>query len=199
MADSASRAPVSFWRSVAVRRVLAGGLLLAAGFVLEKAGVAHVRIIPVYVASMLLAGIDWLRHGWKELVHCREVGIEVLMAAAAVGAAVFGLWDEAAALVFLYGLAEAVEHLTYDRARRAVESLLALVPARATVLRNGGGGSPSKLPRFGGRIESACARASRSRQTASSRKVRRASTSPASRASRCPSTRCPVTGSSPAR
>ncbi|MBK6407612.1 MAG: cation-translocating P-type ATPase [Holophagales bacterium] len=83
------------------------------------------------------SGADWGRHGWEELVHCREVGIEALMAAAAIGAAALGLWDEAAALVFLYGLAESVEHLTYDRAKRAIERLLDLVPAQASVLRDG--------------------------------------------------------------
>jgi Cation transport ATPase len=40
-------------------------------------------------------------------------------------------------LVFLYGLAESVEHLTYDRAKRAIERLLDLVPAQASVLRDG--------------------------------------------------------------
>jgi Cd2+/Zn2+-exporting ATPase len=124
-------------RAREMRSVLAGGLLLAAGLVLERLGAGHVWVIPLYLASMLLAGRDWVREGWKELVHCREVGIEVLMAAAAVGAAALGLWDEAAALVFLYGLAEGIERLTYERARRSIERLLDLVPAQATVLREG--------------------------------------------------------------
>ncbi len=59
------------------------------------------------------------------------------MGAAAIGAAALGLWDEAASLAFLYGLAEAVEERTYDRARRAVESLLDLVPQQAAVIRDG--------------------------------------------------------------
>lgn len=138
MADVSPAAPVSYWRSPVARRVLAGGVLLGAGLLAERFGAGHVWTIPLYVASMLLSGLDWLRHGWKELVHCREIGIEALMAAAAVGAAALGLWDEAAALFFLYGLAESVEHLTYDRAKRAIERLLDLVPAEATVLRGGG-------------------------------------------------------------
>ncbi|MCG3195107.1 MAG: Cadmium-transporting ATPase [Thermoanaerobaculia bacterium] len=137
MADVSPPAPVSYWRSPVARRVLAGGVLLGAGLLAERLGAGHVWTIPLYVASMLLSGLDWLRHGWKELVHCREIGIEPLMAAAAVGAAALGLWDEAAALVFLYGLAESVEHLTYDRAKRAIERLLDLVPDEATLLRDG--------------------------------------------------------------
>jgi Cd2+/Zn2+-exporting ATPase len=137
MTDSSSVTPLSFWQSLVVRRVLAGGILLGAGLLAERFGAGHAWTIPIYVASMLLSGLDWLRHGWEELVHCREVGIEVLMAAAAFGAAALGLWDEAAALFFLYGLAESVEHLTYDRAKRAIERLLDLVPAEATVLKDG--------------------------------------------------------------
>ncbi|MHB8797816.1 MAG: heavy metal translocating P-type ATPase [Thermoanaerobaculia bacterium] len=137
MADVSASVAVSYWRSPVARRVLAGGLLLGAGFLAERLGAGHAWTIPLYVASMLLSGLDWLRHGWAELVDSREVGIEVLMAAAAFGAAALGLWDEAAALFFLYGLAESVEHLTYDRAKRAIERLLDLVPAEATVLRDG--------------------------------------------------------------
>ncbi|MCC6129121.1 MAG: cation-translocating P-type ATPase [Acidobacteria bacterium] len=138
MAETPPSAPVSFWRSPVARRVLAGGLLLGAGLLAERLGAGHAWTIPLYVASMLLSGLDWLGHGWEELVRNREVGIEALMAAAAIGAAALGLWDEAAALFFLYGLAESVEHLTYDRAKRAIERLLDLVPAEATVLRDGG-------------------------------------------------------------
>ncbi len=138
MTDASASAPVSYWRSPVARRVLAGGILLGAGLLAERLGAGDAWTIPLYVVSMLLSGLDWLRHGWEEVVHCREIGIEALMAAAAVGAAALGLWDEAAALFFLYGLAESVEHLTYDRAKRAIERLLDLVPAEATVLRDGG-------------------------------------------------------------
>ncbi|KAA0255636.1 MAG: cadmium-translocating P-type ATPase [Acidobacteria bacterium] len=137
MPESSSPAPISFWRSSVARRVLAGGALLGAGLLAEQFGASHAWTIPLYALSIALAGADWARHGWDELTRCREVGIEALMAAAAVGAAALGLWDEAAALVFLYGLAESVEHLTYDRAKRAIERLLDLVPEVATVLRDG--------------------------------------------------------------
>ena len=124
-------------RAPEMRSVLAGGALLAAGLAIDHLGVNHGVAVAIYVASMLVAGWHWMREGWRELVHCREIGIEVLMFAAAVGAAALGLWDEAAALVFLYGLAEAIEEQSYDRARRAIERLLDLVPAQATVVRDG--------------------------------------------------------------
>lgn len=124
-------------RAPEMRSVLAGGALLAGGLAVEHLGAGHGAALVLYVASMLASGWHWMREGWQEFVHCHEVGIEVLMFGAAVGAAALGLWDEAAALVFLYGLAEAIEEQSYDRARRAVQSLLDLVPAQATVLRDG--------------------------------------------------------------
>jgi len=53
------------------------------------------------------------------------------------GAGILGLWDEAAALVVLYGAAEGVEEYTYTRTRTAIRSLLNLVPKTAQVLRDG--------------------------------------------------------------
>ncbi len=127
----------SLLRAREMRSVLAGGALLVAGLAVDHLGAGHGAALGLYVASMAAAGWHWILEGWRELVHCKDIGIEALMFGAAVGAAALGLWDEAASLVFLYGLAEAIEEQSYDRARRAVESLLDLVPPQAAVLRDG--------------------------------------------------------------
>ena len=59
------------------------------------------------------------------------------MLAATAGSAILGLWDEAAALVFLYGAAEGTEEYTYARTRHAIRALLDLAPKEAHVLRDG--------------------------------------------------------------
>jgi Cd2+/Zn2+-exporting ATPase len=59
------------------------------------------------------------------------------MLAATVGSGILGLWDEAAALVFLYGAAEGTEEYTYARTRHAIRALLDLAPKEAHVLRDG--------------------------------------------------------------
>ena len=59
------------------------------------------------------------------------------MIAATAGSAILGLWDEAAALVFLYGAAEGTEEYTYARTRHAIRALLDLAPKEARVLREG--------------------------------------------------------------
>jgi Cd2+/Zn2+-exporting ATPase len=114
------------------------GVLLALGLIGDLAGIIEPPVtIILYVASMPFAGYWWFREGLEELIEEREVGIEVLMAIATVGAAALGAWEEAAFLVFLYGSAEAVESITFARTRGAIRALLDLAPKEARVLRDG--------------------------------------------------------------
>ena len=96
-----------WWRYPPLRNALLAGLIAGAGFVL-----AHLDLIPerienvFYWLAIPLGGWHWSREGIEELIEEKEVGIEILMLAATAGSGVLGLWDEAAALVFLYGAAE---------------------------------------------------------------------------------------------
>ena len=56
------------------------------------------------------------------------------MTISAVGAVILGYVEEAAALAFLYSIAEALEDKAMDRARGGLRALLKLVPDTATVL-----------------------------------------------------------------
>jgi Cd2+/Zn2+-exporting ATPase len=61
--------------------------------------------------------------------------INVLMLIAVAGAAALGEWLEAAAVVWLFGIAEWLEHQSMARSRRAIRSLMTLAPDVATVRR----------------------------------------------------------------
>jgi hypothetical protein len=61
------------------------------------------------------------------------------MSLAVVGALVIGKWPEAAMVVFLFAIAEAIEALSLERARNAIKSLTALAPETAEVMIDGGG------------------------------------------------------------
>ena len=67
----------------------------------------------------------------------RQLDMNVLMTVAVLGAAAIGEWAEAAAVVFLFSLAELLESYSVARARRAVESLLKLSPDTALLKRTG--------------------------------------------------------------
>jgi len=127
-----------WWTYPPILGAIVSGVLLAVAWLGDISGVLPDPLpIVLYVASIPFGGYWWAREGLEELVEEREVGIEVLMGVAVIGAAALGAWEEAAFLVFLYGSAEAVESLTFARTRSAIRALLDLAPKEARVLRDG--------------------------------------------------------------
>ena len=128
----------TWWRYPPLRYALLSGLIAGTGFVLAHLGfVAEGVENFFYWIAIPLGGWHWTREGIEKLVEEKEVGIEVLMIAATVGSGLLSLWDEAAALVFLYGAAEGTEEYTYARTRHAIRALLNLAPKEARLLRDG--------------------------------------------------------------
>lgn len=89
------------------------------------------------LAAILLAGLGTFRKGWLALAN-RDLNINALMAVAVTGAFCIGQFPEAAMVMALFNLAEAIEARALDRARTAVRDLLALAPPTATVLQPDG-------------------------------------------------------------
>jgi Cd2+/Zn2+-exporting ATPase len=67
-----------------------------------------------------------------------HLNINALMSVAVTGAFVIGQWPEAAMVMALYGLAEAIEARAVDRARNAITGLLALAPEQAVMQQTDG-------------------------------------------------------------
>ncbi len=111
------------------------------GLLIALAAAASLAGLPPAVSSALLAagiaagGVFIFRKAWSSLRINHELDINVLMTLAVIGAMLIGEWAEAAVVVFLFSLGEALEGYTMDRARNAIRSLLALAPAEATALR----------------------------------------------------------------
>ena len=89
-------------------------------------------VVALALLSLALAGLPTLRKGWIALRHF-TLNIYFLMTLAVAGAMVIGQWGEAAMVVFLFALAEAIEALSLERARKAVQSLAAYAPDTAWV------------------------------------------------------------------
>lgn len=131
-------AATRWWQFPPLRNALLAAVIAGVAFILERAQLLPRGIaIGAYALAIPIGGWHWIREGITELVSEREVGIEILMIAATAGAALLGMWDEAAALVVLYGAAEGVEEYTYARTRSSIRSLLDLAPQDARVLRDG--------------------------------------------------------------
>ncbi|MEX2380760.1 MAG: heavy metal translocating P-type ATPase [Opitutales bacterium] len=111
------------------------GVLAAAGFGLQIMDIAPAPLRIALFAGAIVSG------GWfifpKAIGAARRLtpDINLLMSAAVAGAALIGEWGEAAVVVFLFGLAELLEAFSVNRARRAIQSLMALAPETALVKR----------------------------------------------------------------
>ena len=128
----------AWWRFPPLRNALLAGLLAATAYLLRKLGlIASPPEIAAYLVAIPLGAWHWACEALEELIEERAVGIGILMMAATVGAAILGLWEEAAALVVLYGAAEGLEEYAYARTRTAIRALLDLAPAEARLLRDG--------------------------------------------------------------
>ncbi|MCE5209922.1 MAG: hypothetical protein LLG42_16670, partial [Chloroflexi bacterium] len=117
--------------------VAVGGILLLLGWTGEQflgwpAGVTLILFLLSYVAS----GYDPAQHALPAVLR-GKFDTDVLMLAAAVGAAFLGAWAEGAFLLFLFGVGHAGEHYALDRARNAINALGELMPKTAQVKRDG--------------------------------------------------------------
>ncbi len=90
--------------------------------------------VAAAVIAILASGWLILPKAIRALRHF-SLDMNVLMSVAVLGAAAIGEWTEAAAVVFLFALSELLEGFSVGRARRAIQSLLALTPDTALVKR----------------------------------------------------------------
>jgi Cd2+/Zn2+-exporting ATPase len=110
--------------------VLASGILLGAGLAADVSrvgGAAWLFALSFAIALPLPA-----RRAWRA-IRVGSLDINVLMMIAATGAVALGQLSEAAAVVFLFAVAQTLEARTLDRARSAIRALMDLTPTEAIV------------------------------------------------------------------
>ena len=107
------------------------GIFLLVGWLGEKFYKLPPEIALVFfILSILSGGYDIATHAVPGLLK-GKFNTDVLMLAAAVGAAILGEWPEGAFLLFLFSLGHAGEHYALDRARDAVNALGKMMPKTA--------------------------------------------------------------------
>lgn len=125
-----------WWRDLTVMVPVSSGIAFVAGLILEWSGQETAALLVFWV-GLLLGASTFVPGAVRRLVTKRKLGIGLLMTISATGAVILGYVEEAAALAFLYSLAEALEDKAMDRARGGLRALLKLVPETATIRRDG--------------------------------------------------------------
>lgn len=79
-----------------------------------------------------LAGLTTYKKGWLAISNFK-LNINALMAVAVTGAVLIGQFPEAAMVMVLFNISEAIEALSLDRARKAIQELMSLAPEVVTI------------------------------------------------------------------
>ncbi len=127
----------SIWASLESRLALLAGLLILVSFVLTWANIAKGMVTPLQLIAVVLAGYPLAISAMRNLVINHDFNMNFLMTVATIGAVVIHQIPEAASLVFLFAISEALEDYTTDRARRSIGDMVRLAPSQAIRLQNG--------------------------------------------------------------
>ena len=92
---------------------------------------------PVLTLLPLCCALIAILLSWLAVSNL-DLNINALMSVAVTGAVLIGQFPEAAMVMVLFNVSEAIEAKALDRARNAIKDLLALAPDTATVLREDG-------------------------------------------------------------
>ncbi|WP_223067762.1 heavy metal translocating P-type ATPase [Paenibacillus caui] len=116
-------------------QALISGALMLAGWGVNHW--SHVFAVILYVTAYGVGGWTKAKEGIATLIKERDLDVNLLMIAAAIGAASIGYWNEGAMLIFIFALSGALESFATDQSRKSISSLIALRPETAMRL-NGG-------------------------------------------------------------
>lgn len=128
--------PERLWEVSELRFAALAGLFLSVGFIADLNGASATVVTGLNAVALALGAWTFVPGTLKRLAR-GKIGVGTLMTIAAVGAVILGEVAEAAMLAFLYSISEGLEEYAVARTRRGLRALLALVPAEATILRDG--------------------------------------------------------------
>ena len=132
VSDQHDAETVPWWKDLRVLVPVLSGVSFVTGLVCEWSGAALAGQV-LFWTGLLLGGSTFAPGALRGLLTQGRLGIGLLMTISAIGAVILGYVEEAAALAFLYSIAEALEDKAMDRARSGLRALLKLVPDTATV------------------------------------------------------------------
>lgn len=119
------------------RLAVIGAVMVLAGFIISIAGGTEILSTAIYTLALILAVYPIAKKGLNALRINRRFTIDLLMSIAGIGALIIGEYIEAATVVFLYSIGEALEGYVTNRARDSIGALLELQPDNALRIADG--------------------------------------------------------------
>jgi Cd2+/Zn2+-exporting ATPase len=114
-------------------RVIIASFFALGSEISHLAGVHESVSVVLAVVAILLAGFTTYKKGWISVRHL-DLNMNALMTIAVTGAVIIGEYSEAAMVMVLFTLAEALEDRSLVHAREAITNLMSMAPEKSTVM-----------------------------------------------------------------
>ncbi len=131
------RETVSFWKTNQyVRPTIISFAMVVLGFLARYGlGLPETVVSGLFLAGVLMGGYLMAKNGISVLIATREFDMNMLMTIAVIGASIIGEFEEAAVVVFLFSLGNALQGYTLEKTRNSIRELMEIAPAQALVRR----------------------------------------------------------------
>ena len=126
-----------WWQKPEMVTLAVAAVLLVAGLVVEWTIHSEPVALALFWGAILIGGVYPLRSAIRAVRH-KRLTITVLLVVAAIGAIALGVIEEAAMLVVIFSLGEAMEAYATDKARGSISALMELAPPTANRLNDDG-------------------------------------------------------------
>jgi Zn2+/Cd2+-exporting ATPase len=113
--------------------IIFSGVLIALGFIGSYNGISTLMSNILYAIVIVLTGYKPVKSAYYAL-KSRSLDMNVLMSAAAIGAAFIGEWLEGATVVWLFALGIVLQNRSIEKTRNSIRNLMDLAPPEAWVL-----------------------------------------------------------------
>ena len=112
--------------------VIFSGVLIALGFIGSFNGISPLMSNILYAIAMVISGYKPVKSAFYA-IKSRSLDMNVLMSAAAIGAALIGEWLEGATVVWLFAIGNYLQTKSIERTRNSIRNLMDLAPPEAWV------------------------------------------------------------------
>ena len=122
------------WLGEAIRHPEFLMAMVSGVFILLAWGISYwseLASIAMYIVAYIVGGYIKTKEGLVHLWEERDIDVNLLMIAAAMGAATIGYWNEGAALIFIFALSGALESLASERSHKDISALISMRPELA--------------------------------------------------------------------
>src|SRR5699024_6984940 len=106
------------------------GILIALGFIGSYNGVSPLMTTILYAVAIVISGYKPVKSAYYA-IKSRALDMNVLMSAAAIGAAIIGEWFEGALVVWLFAMGNALQNRSMEQTRKSIRNLMDLAPSEA--------------------------------------------------------------------